>query len=100
MDPTSSKLVSPACYWEIAIKVGKQQYLLNKPYEEFMHEAIDLNGFGYLHILPRHTALLTSMPPHHKDPFDRLIVAQAISEDLSVVSADTLLDAYGVKRLW
>ena len=65
-----------------------------------MREAIDNNGFGYLHIEPRHTAMLTTLPRHHKDPFDRLLVAQALVEGMPIVSADAELDAYGVKRLW
>lgn len=65
-----------------------------------MREAIDLNGFSILHIEPRHTALLTTMPPHHNDSFDRLLVAQALSEKVAVGSADPHLDAYGVQRLW
>jgi uncharacterized protein (TIGR02996 family) len=100
LDPTHSKLVSPASYWEIAIKIGKKKYTLTKPFEEAMHEAIDLNGFSYLHIEPRHTALLTTMLPHHNDPFDRLLVAQALCEIVPIVSADSQLDAYGVTRLW
>jgi PIN domain nuclease of toxin-antitoxin system len=62
-----------------------------------MREAIDLNGFSYLHIEPKHTMLLTNMPFHHKDPFDRLIVAQALAEGIPVVSADSQL---GITRLW
>ena len=100
LDPSHSKLVSPASYWEIAIKIGKQKYALTKPYAEAMREAIDLNGFGYLHIEPRHTALLTSMTAHHNDPFDRLLVAQALVEGIPLVSADGQLDAYGVQRFW
>jgi PIN domain nuclease of toxin-antitoxin system len=100
LDTAHSKLVSPASYWEIAIKIGKKKYVLTKPFEEAMREAIDLNGFSILHIEPRHTALLTTMPPHHNDPFDRLLVAQALSEKVVLVSADSHLDAYGVQRLW
>lgn len=100
LDPAHAKLVSPASYGEIAIKISKAKYALTKPYEVAMREAIDLNGFGYLHIEPKHTALLTNMPFHHKDPFDRLIVAQALSESIPIVSADPQLDPYGVTRLW
>jgi PIN domain nuclease of toxin-antitoxin system len=92
--------VSPASYWEIAIKIKLKKYSLNKPYEDFMHEAIDMNGFNYLHITPRHTASLTTMEHHHKDPFDRLLIAQALTEGLSIVSADPQIDPYGVTRLW
>jgi PIN domain nuclease of toxin-antitoxin system len=100
MDSANEKLVSPASYWEIAIKIGARKYALTRPYEIFMREAIDKNGFAYLHIEPRHTARLTTMAHHHKDPFDRLLVAQALAEGIAIVSVDAQLDAYGVTRLW
>ena len=62
-----------------------------KPYDIFMHEAIDKNGFGYLHIEPKHTAALTTLPFHHKDPFDRLLIAQAMVEGISIISDDPAL---------
>lgn len=100
LDPANEKLVSPASYWEIAIKISRGKYALSKPYEDFMHEAIDMNGFGYLHIEPRHTATLTTLPFHHRDPFDRLLVAQAMVEGIPIVSCDATLDSYGITRLW
>ena len=100
VDSANEILVSPASYWEIAIKIKLRRYALNKPYKEFMLEAIDMNGFSYLHIEPTHTALLTTMEHHHKDPFDRLLIAQALVEGIPIVSADLQLDAYGVRRLW
>lgn len=100
MDQANEKLVSPASYWEIAIKISIGKYALSKPYEDFMDEAIDKNGFGYLHILPKHTAIVASLPFHHKDPFDRLLVAQALVESISIVSNDSALDAYGITRHW
>jgi PIN domain nuclease of toxin-antitoxin system len=100
IDPDNEKLVSPASYWEIAIKISIKKYALSKPYEIFMDEAIDKNGFGYLHIEPKHTAALTTLPFHHKDPFDRLLIAQAIIEGIPIISGDTVLDSYPVKRLW
>ena len=100
MDPANEKLVSPASYWEIAIKISVKKYALSKPYEVFMQEAIDKNGFGYLHIEPKHTAAVTMLPFHHRDPFDRLLVAQAMVEDIPIISNDTALDAYGITRLW
>jgi PIN domain nuclease of toxin-antitoxin system len=100
MGPAHEKLVSPASYWEIAIKISVKKYALSKPYEVFMDEAIDKNGFGYLHIEPKHTAALTTLPFHHKDPFDRLLIAQALVENIPIISADPVLDAYPIKRLW
>ncbi len=58
------------------------------------------NDFRILPIEPKHTALLTTMPLHHNDPFGRLLVAQANVEGISLVSGDMQLDAYGVTRVW
>jgi PIN domain nuclease of toxin-antitoxin system len=99
-DPNNEILVSPASYWETAIKVSIRKYPLSVPYETFITQGIDGNGFKVLAIEPRHTAVLTTMPFHHRDPFDRLLVAQAQVEKISVVSNDAILDQYGVNRLW
>ncbi|MCX7412722.1 MAG: hypothetical protein NTW36_04675 [Planctomycetia bacterium] len=50
--------------------------------------------------MPRHTALLTQLPLHHRDPFDRLIVSQSLAQAIPLVSTDQGLDAYGVERIW
>jgi PIN domain nuclease of toxin-antitoxin system len=100
MDPANEKLVSPASYWELAIKISVKKYALAQPYEDFLGSAIDRNGFYYLHIEPRHTAALITLPYHHRDPFDRLLVAQALVEVLPIVSSDAVLDAYPITRLW
>jgi PIN domain nuclease of toxin-antitoxin system len=100
MDPANDKLVSPASYWEIAIKISVGKYALTRPFEDFMQAAIDMNGFGYLHIEPKHTAPLTTLPFHHRDPFDRLMIAQAMVESIPIVSNDAVFDSYPIKRLW
>jgi PIN domain nuclease of toxin-antitoxin system len=100
MDPANEKLVSPASYWEIAIKISIGKYTLSKPFDVFMQEAIDKNGFGYLHIEPKHTAPLTTLPFHHRDPFDRLLIVQAMVEEIPIVSGDRAFDDYPIKRLW
>ncbi len=100
LDPANEKFVSPATYWELAIKVSLGKYVLNEPYEEFMRRGLVGNGFRVLPIEPRHTAALVGLPFHHRDPFDRLLVAQALVEQVPVVSADAELDAYSVKRIW
>lgn len=99
-DPANDVEVSPASYWEIAIKIRLGKYALPQPYQSFMESQLAGNDFRILHIEPRHTALLTTMLPHHKDPFDRLLVAQALSEGIPIVSGDVALDPYGVVRLW
>ena len=57
-------------------------------------------GFVILPVEPKHTAILTTLPLHHRDPFDRLIIAQAMAEDIPVISGDDDFDAYPVRRLW
>jgi PIN domain nuclease of toxin-antitoxin system len=99
-DPANEKLVSPASYWELAIKIGLGKYTLTESYEDFIQHAIFDNGFLILPIEPRHTAILVSLPPHHKDPFDRLLVAQAMVEGIPIVIVDPALDPYPITRLW
>lgn len=99
-DPASDVLVSPATYWEIAIKVGLGKLDLRSPYDDFMQRGIAGNDFSILPIEPKHTSLLTTLPLHHKDPFDRLLAAQAIAEGIPILSVDGRFDPYGVRRLW
>jgi PIN domain nuclease of toxin-antitoxin system len=99
-DPANEVDVSPASYWEIAIKIKLGKYALPQPYQQFMETQFAANDVHILPIEPRHTALLTTMPFHHKDPFDRLLVAQALSDGVSIISVDSQLDAYGVQRVW
>jgi len=100
LDETNTKLVSPASYWEIAIKIGLKKYTLHEPYETFMQRGILGNGFEILPIEPKHTAALITLPFYHRDPFDRLMIAQAMVEQIPIVSGDPVLDAYSVHRLW
>lgn len=93
-------LVSPASYWEIAIKVSVGKWRLNRPYDDFLDLAFHQYGFQVLPILPAHTARLITLPFHHKDPFDRLLAAQALVEGVPIISNDAVLDAYGVRGLW
>lgn len=99
-DPANTKLVSPASYWELAIKVSLGKYVLTESYDDFIQHAVFDNGFVILPVEPRHTAALISLPHHHKDPFDRLLVAQAIVDRIPLVSGDSLLDKYPITRLW
>ena len=99
-DPANDVFVSPASFWEVAIKVRLGKLDLHGPYDDFMHRGIVGNEFAILPIEPRHTSLLTTLPFHHRDPFDRLLVSQAKVENMPIVSADEVLDAYGVQRQW
>jgi PIN domain nuclease of toxin-antitoxin system len=99
-DPGNSKLVSPASYWELASKISLGKYALTESYDEFIQHAIFDNGFAILPVEPKHTAALISLPHHHKDPFDRLLVAQALVEGIRLVSVDAALNQYPITRLW
>ena len=99
-DPLNQKLVSMATCWEIAIKVGLKKLDLGEPATTFLPRELAANHFDLLGIELRHATFVESLPLHHRDPFDRLLVAQAIIEAIPVVSVDTALDPYGVHRLW
>ena len=93
-------LMSPASYWEIAIKVSLGKWILNRPYPELLDIAIVQYGFQILPILPVHTECLLTLPFHHRDPFDRLLISQAMIEQIPLVSADSTMDAYSIERRW
>ena len=95
-------LITAASYWEIAVKISIGKLTLHVPYEDFIDLCLNRYGFRVLPIEPAHTARLAAMPfpPNHKDPFDRLLVAQALSENIPIISADVALDPYGVTRIW
>jgi PIN domain nuclease of toxin-antitoxin system len=99
-DSQNEVFVSPASYWERAIKVSLGKYPLSVPFETFITNAIDGNQFRILPVEPKHVAEICSLPHHHRDPFDRLIIAQAIVERMTVVSSDREFAAYPVTRLW
>lgn len=101
-DAGNEVLISPASYWEIAIKVSIGKYTLSQSLDSFIQGCQVRYGFRILPIEPRHADRITSLPhfKDHKDPFDRLLVAQALTEGISIVSNDSRLDAYGVSRLW
>jgi len=74
LNPANEILISPASYWEIAIKVSIGKLTLHQPYEDFIDACLNKHGFTILPVEPKHTAALTTLPFHHKDPFDRLLV--------------------------
>ena len=92
--------MSVASLWEIAIKVSIDKLELSEPFETLISEQLAENGIELLDISVEHTALIVSMPFHHRDPFDRLIAAQAKIEQLTLISVDEIFDLYGVERLW
>ena len=99
-DPANDLLLSAASVWEIAIKVGLGKLTLSLPYRQWMAKAIADLSLSILPITVDYADVQAGLPQHHRDPFDRLIVAQAIVEGISVIRADPQLDAYGITRIW
>ena len=92
--------VSVASGWEIAIKVSLGKLRIDGALERFLPEQLAANGFRALAIDLKHAARVATLPFHHRDPFDRLLVAQALEENLAMVTADPVIAKSGVKRVW
>ncbi len=99
-DTDNELALSPASYWEIAIKIRLCNYELDEPLDEFVNREIERNALTVVPIAPEHAAVLTRLPFHHRDPFDRMLIAQALVEQVSVLSKDVVFDHYGVPRFW
>jgi PIN domain nuclease of toxin-antitoxin system len=99
-DPNNRKLVSVASVWEIAIKISLQKLDLGMPYLPFMQSQLAINLFEMLSLTLEHGAEVSQLPFHHRDPFDRLMIAQSMCEQIPIVSADPAFDAYSIKRIW
>ena len=99
-DPANDLLLSAASVWEIAIKVGLEKLKLSLPYCDWMEQAIADLGLVILPITVEAAGLQAGLPWHHRDPFDRLIIAQALVDNIPVVSIDRIFDDYGIERLW
>ena len=99
-DPGNRKLVSVASCWEIAIKAGLGKLKLGEPAATLLAREIPDNSFELLSVSLSHATAVESLPPHHKDPFDRLMVVQALAEGTPLVSHDSSLDSYGIVRIW
>ena len=99
-DRRNTILVSPASFWEIAIKISLRKYRLDEDFTQFMERELAVNGFTLLPIGVTHAGAVAQLPYHHRDPFDRLPIAQALVERVPLVSKDTEADQYGVTRVW
>jgi PIN domain nuclease of toxin-antitoxin system len=93
-------LFSVASCWEMAIKAGSGKLKLPFTVARFVSEQLAANGFLPLSIELAHAARVAELPVHHRDPFDRLLAAQALEEDLTIISADSIFKRYGVRRIW
>jgi PIN domain nuclease of toxin-antitoxin system len=99
-DPANELIVSAATIWEIAIKVGLGKLKLSLAYRQWMRRAIADLGLATLPITVEFADAQNQLPQIHRDPFDRLLIAQSVLDSLPIVSADSQFDAYGVNRVW
>jgi PIN domain nuclease of toxin-antitoxin system len=99
-DQDARVLVSVVSAWEIVIKLGTGKLELDRPIDELWADSMVQNGFEELNVTSDHVFALSPLPLHHRDPFDRLLIAQAMQEGLQIVSADAAFDAYPVQRIW
>ena len=102
MDLRNEVLVSPASYWEIAIKISRGKYSLDvdEDFSTFLQREIQDNLLAILPISVQHAGVVATLPFHHQDPFDRLLIAQSMVEQIPVISIDVAFDAYGIDRRW
>jgi PIN domain nuclease of toxin-antitoxin system len=99
-DPANERLLSAATIWELAIKVGLGKIVLAMPYRQWMEKAIADLKLDILPVTVEYAERQSVLPPHHKDPFDRFMIAQALVDGIAVVGVDSAFDAYGVTRIW
>ncbi len=99
-DSGTAVLVSTASIWEVAIKARLGRLEVPNDLEGFFTRQLSLNGFEVLPVHLRHAALVRHLEDHHRDPFDRLLVAQAQCETMPLVSKDQWLQAYDVEVMW
>ena len=98
-DPVNKKYVSIASIWEVAIKTSSGKLSVSGGMDGFV-EAIEDNGFLLLEVDPYHVKAVAELPFIHRDPFDRMLVAQAIEEGMCIMTVDSNIKQYGVTSVW
>jgi PIN domain nuclease of toxin-antitoxin system len=97
--PDTINYISVASWWEIAIKCSLGKLRIDRPLEDFMDERVE-EGFRLLSIEAQHLPALSTLPFHHRDPFDRLIICQAMIENMTICTGDNRFAAYDIQRVW
>ena len=99
-DPGNEVFVSVVSYWEIAIKTSSGKLSISKPSIDILEEVAESSS-NLILVEPSHTLAVSTLPFHHRDPFDRMLIAQSIVEAIPLVSADTSFVAYtGLTQIW
>lgn len=98
LQPDTVKVVSVVSLWEIHSLSQLGKLTLNQPLEK-IYQSQSKNGISFLAVNPSHVLRLGVLPLHHKDPFDRLLIAQAMTEGLTILTRDKIFNLYGVPLL-
>ncbi len=98
--PTNQRYLSIASLWEIAIKVSIGKLEIGMTLTELVKREVYGNAINLLEIHSEHLDTLTALPFHHKDPFDRLILSQGLSENIAIITKDSLFANYPVNLIW
>ena len=98
-DPGNSIYISIVSVWEVAIKLSIGKLQVNGGINQII-EAVDDNGFLLLDISLEHITELVKLPFIHRDPFDRMLIAQAKAEDMAIMTADANITEYDIKHIW
>ena len=99
-DPRITKHISIASVWEIAVKTQLKKLTLGTDYDSFVREFITDRELELVPIELGHLSVVASLPLHHRDPFDRLIIAQSIALDLPVLTRDSSYADYEIEVVW
>ena len=100
-DMTNKRFLSIASLWEIAIKASQGKLKLSVPFQELVATQIQGNAINLLPITFEHLNILFTLPFHHKDPFDRLLIAQAMAETIPIISKDKIFQQYSdIQVIW
>ena len=100
LEPASELFLSVACLWEMQLKIAKGKLSLSRSLAEVIAEQCRVNGLRLLGVEPAHIYRLAGLPFHHTDPFDRMIIAQALMEGMTIVTSDGEFAQYGVPVVW
>jgi PIN domain nuclease of toxin-antitoxin system len=100
LDPGNELLISTASLWEMGIKSNQGKLTFAKPFPEFINGGLREHNIALLRVELQHILEFEQLPRLHKDPFDRMIAAQALEEEVPVIGRDRMLDEYGVDRRW
>jgi PIN domain nuclease of toxin-antitoxin system len=99
-DLSNELFLSAGTAWELSIKVGQGKLKISRPFRPWIEQAILDLELSLLPISIAHAEAQANLPRHHGDPFDRLLIAQAFVEGMTIISVDAQFDLYGVARIW